>query len=298
MSNNAIRFACNGCGVCCKGRLIPLTLSESRTWLARGHDVAVLLEAFDEFNWPEEPAKLLNSVRRAVEVDSGSHRIKVIPIFAANALAHCPNLDSQNRCGIYSERPLVCRIYPLEISPFIGLNPADNICPPEVWEAGDIIFTDRITDPVIAEYVDQSRRSDRADARAKVAICGSLGMTVTAWKGDAFTVYFPSRDELATAIEHIDLGRSQPTQLNWRVRIDDIDLRKTVSGRGAQIDVNDSPLIFFIKLRSPSLAQFRHFRFSNIPKYTGRGAGASTKARHFVQFFAFIRQPVCCPSRS
>jgi Fe-S-cluster containining protein len=101
MQNTALRFACNGCGVCCKGRLIPLTLQESRQWLQRGHDVAVILEAFDESLWHAESEKFKHNAKRAAQIHSGNAKINVIAIFAANALAQCPNLDDQDRCGIY-----------------------------------------------------------------------------------------------------------------------------------------------------------------------------------------------------
>lgn len=245
MENTAIRFACNGCGVCCKGRLIPLTLQECREWLGRGHEVAVLLEAFDEFHWPNEPAKFSHNSQRAVQVDSGRHRINVIPIFAANALTQCPNLDARNMCGIYDTRPLVCRIYPLEISPFIYLNPADKVCPPEVWEAGDVIFSDRVTDPLVVDQIAASRREDRADAQAKMAICESMGMTVAAWKENAFAVYLPSRVGLAEAIQRLDSNALPANPVSWRVRIEDEELHEAVSARGVQIDVNDSPSYIF-----------------------------------------------------
>ena len=87
MQNNAIRFACNGCGVCCKGRLIPLTLNETRQWLGRGHEVAVILEAFNESNWVSQPQQYAHSARRAVEVGSGEARIRVVAVLAANATA-------------------------------------------------------------------------------------------------------------------------------------------------------------------------------------------------------------------
>ncbi len=66
-------------------------------------------------------------------------------------------LARQDRCGIYEERPLVCRIYPAEISPFITLDPADKVCPPEMWEAGEIIVSDRLVDPVLLIKIAQSR---------------------------------------------------------------------------------------------------------------------------------------------
>lgn len=245
MENTAIRFSCNGCGVCCKGRLIPLTLQECREWLGRGHDVAVLVEAFDEFHWPAEPAKFSHNSKRSVLVNSGRHRINVIPIFAANALSQCPNLDTQNMCGIYDQRPLVCRIYPSEISPFIDLDPVNKVCPPEVWEAGDIIFSDRVTEPVMAEQIEASRSADRADAQAKVAICESMGMTVAAWKENAFAVYLPSKVELAEAIQRLDSNSLPANPVSWRVRIEDDELNEAVSARGVLIDVNDSPAYIF-----------------------------------------------------
>ncbi|MCV4271312.1 YkgJ family cysteine cluster protein [Pseudomonas capsici] len=248
MSNNEVRFACNTCGVCCKGRLVPLTLGEARRWLERGDDVAVLLEAFDEFHWPGESDKFSHHAGRSVQVESGSHQINVIPIFAGNALTRCPNLDDRNRCGIYEERPLVCRIYPLEISPFIALDPARKICPPEVWDTGEVIFSDRVTDPVVLDQINESRRSDRSDAGAKVAICASLGMTVAAWKEDALAVYLPVRDELKAAIERFDLGHGKSHEVHWRVHIENADLRKTLISRGAHVDGGDSSDYIFYKM--------------------------------------------------
>ena len=247
MENTAIRFACNGCGVCCKGRLVPLTLDESRQWLKRGHDVAVILEAFDESLWPQEPAKHLHNARRAAEVDSGTAKISVVAIFAGNALTQCPNQDEQGLCGIYEERPLVCRIYPVEISPFVELNPSEKICPPTVWEEGEIIFSDRIVDP-LASQVEQSRHADRADARAKVAICESMGMTVAAWKEDALVVYLPGRDELLAAIQAHDSGFGTSGTGSWSVGVEDAALRKHVSDSGIQIDTSEAKTYIFHEL--------------------------------------------------
>lgn len=248
MENTAIRFACNGCGVCCKGRLIPLTLSESRQWLQRGHDVAVILEAFDETLYPTEPAKFVHSSRRAIEVDSGTAKIRAVAILAANALMQCPNLDDQDRCGIYEERPLVCRIYPMEISPFISLNPAQKACPPEVWDEGEIIFSDRIVDPTLASQVDQSREADRNDAGAKVAICESMGMTTAAWKENALAVYLPERTVLINAIQNYDAGLHKTESPHWRVRVDDQGLRQHLGDIGVEVDASGCSDYIFHKL--------------------------------------------------
>ncbi|WP_415769333.1 YkgJ family cysteine cluster protein [Pseudomonas sp. LB3P38] len=248
MENTALRFACNGCGVCCKGRLIPLTLKESRQWLQRGHDVAVILEAFDESLWPAESEKFRHNAKRAAQIDSGNAKINVIAIFAANALTQCPNLDDQNQCVIYEERPLVCRIYPAEISPFISLDPADKVCPPEVWEAGEIIVSDRVASPALQVKIAQSRDADTVDAHAKVAICESMDMTVAAWKENALAVYLPDRQRLMTAFDHYDSGIQRVAHTSWRVRIADHELREAVRNRGVQVDTTEPSSYIFHKL--------------------------------------------------
>lgn len=236
MENNAIRFACNGCGICCKGRLIPLTLNETRQWLRRGHEVAVILEAFDESTWQSDPRQYAHSAQRAVEVASGDARIRVVAVLAGNALPQCPSLGEDDRCGIYEERPLVCRIYPMEINPFIALNPENKACPAEVWEQGEVLFTDRIVDPVLADQVERSRQADRDDARAKIAVCEAMGLSVAAWKGNALAVYLPDRASLLTAIDHYDIGMRAPTSHDWKIRIDGPELRQQLQAAGVALD--------------------------------------------------------------
>lgn len=236
MENNAIRFACNGCGICCKGRLIPLTLNETRQWLQRGHEVAVILEAFDESTWTSQPRQFAHSAQRAVEVTSGAAQIRVVAVFAGNALVQCQSLREDGLCGIYEERPLVCRIYPMEINPFIALRPESKICPPEVWEQGEVLFTDRIVDPVLADQVERSRQADRDDAQAKISVCEAMGLSVAAWKGNAMAVYLPDRVLLTEAIRHYDAGIAAPARQEWRVRVDAPELRHQLHQAGVALD--------------------------------------------------------------
>lgn len=42
--------------------------------------------------------------------------------------------------------------------------------PPQFWEAGGVMFTDRIVDPVLKGQVQEPRPANRADALAKVAV--------------------------------------------------------------------------------------------------------------------------------
>lgn len=236
MENNGVRFACNGCGICCKGRLVPLTLNETRQWLQRGHEVAVILEAFDESTWPSEPGQYAHSAQRGVDVASGDARVRAVAVLAGNALQQCPNLGEDGRCGIYEERPLVCRIYPMEINPFIALNPENKICPPEVWEQGEVFFTDRIVDPVLDDQVERSRQADRDDAQAKIAVCEAMGISVAAWKDNAMAVYLPDRTSLLEAIHHYDAGMRVSTSHEWKIRIDDPELRQQLQAAGLALD--------------------------------------------------------------
>jgi Fe-S-cluster containining protein len=236
MENNPIRFACNGCGICCKGRLIPLTLDEARQWLRRGDEVAIILEAFDESTWASEPQQFAHSARRAVEVSSGDARIWVVAVLAGNALEQCPSLREDDLCGIYEERPLVCRIYPMEINPYIALNPKCKICPPEVWETGEILFTDRVVDPTLADQIELSRQADRDDAQAKIAVCEAIGLNVAAWKGNAIVVYLPDREQLSETISRYDTGMGAPGLQDWKVRVDAPDLREKLRQVGVALD--------------------------------------------------------------
>ncbi len=222
-----------------------MTLEESRQWLRRGHDVAVILEAFDDSAWESQPAKFAYNDRRSAVVVSDASKLKVISIFAANALTQCPNLDDQDQCGIYEKRPLVCRIYPMEISPFIALKPEQKACPPQVWESGDVIYTDRVVDQVLADNIDQSREADKRDAQDKVAICESMGMTVAAWKDNALAVYLPDRAKMMEAIERYDSGFKGPTPPTWAVCAENPTLRQSLLDKGVGVaDIDSGDYIF------------------------------------------------------
>ncbi|RMQ50642.1 hypothetical protein ALQ04_00366 [Pseudomonas cichorii] len=225
MNNNAVRYTCVACGICCKDRLVPLTMNEAEQWLARGDDVAVILEAFSQSSESEATPEYLHNASRAAKVSTGKKDIHVIAVFAGNALKQCPSLRADNLCGIYEERPLVCRIYPMEINPFIGLSAQNKLCPPESWESGEILCTDGVANPPLRELINQSRRADQQDAAAKVAICASLGMSVASWKGDGFAVYFPQREALLAAIQTRDINTAD-FDVSWKVRTDNPFLRQ------------------------------------------------------------------------
>ena len=245
MQSKSIRFSCVGCGVCCKGRLIPLTLAEAQQWLSRGHDVSVILEAFNESSWPRSSQEFDHARGRSASVRCGDARIQVIAVFAGKALEQCPNLRSDNLCGIYEERPLVCRIYPMEINPFIALRQDNKACPPEAWESNDILCTDGRADPALEALINQSRQSDQSDASRKVAICAQLGLNVTSWKNNALAVYFPPREKLLEAIYTVKGTPEDYPDCDWQVRVDDLSLREQLASSAVALAVDESTAYTF-----------------------------------------------------
>lgn len=240
MQSNSIRFSCVGCGVCCKGRLIPLTLDEAQQWLIRGHDVTVILEAFDELNWSRSSHEFEHAKGRSASVRCGEGRIQVIAVFAGKALEQCPNLRADNLCGIYEERPLVCRIYPMEINPFIPVRQDNKVCPPEAWESNDILCTDGLADPALEALINQSRHADKSDASSKVAICAQLGLNVTSWKDNALAVYFPPRGKLLKAIQSVKGTPEDYPDCEWQVRVDDPSLRERLTASAVALATSES----------------------------------------------------------
>ena len=243
-----VRFDCVGCGACCRGRFVPLTLSEAVTWLKRGHAVGILLEAFDDSLWPVDSPEYAYNAGRSAPVAGGSGTLRVTVILAANAIPECPNLQQDGLCSVYLERPLVCRIYPMEISPFIPLQPAAKDCPPESWQQGSLLASDQ----GLAMLVQQSRQTDRDDARSKVALCEALGLTVAGWKGNGLVIHQPSVETLLAACERSEIDAS-PAAQSWQIKAEDPALRAYLHAQS--VPLADSPsddYIFHPIPRQPS----------------------------------------------
>ncbi|MDZ3992247.1 YkgJ family cysteine cluster protein [Pseudomonas sp. Teo4] len=243
-----VSFNCVGCGVCCKGRFVPLSLAEAETWLARGDDVVILLEAFATRHEAQNNASYRHDAARSDQVRSGSADLQVIAIFAASVLHGCPNLQADDRCGIYAERPLVCRIYPMEVNPFIALNPSTKECPAPAWTAPDgelLIASDGQPPLELRRLIEASRQADRDDARAKVDICRHLGLSTAAWKGNGLTAYFPTPEKLLQAIARQRTEPAPPVQ--WTVRAHGGVLIEQLTQSGVQL-TGEAPEHVFIPL--------------------------------------------------
>jgi len=197
-----IHFGCTQCGKCCRDTKVPLTVAEAIKWLNRGDEVQLLCEASP---WPEaldrEP-RAAHFKRRSFAAMSGSMPTRVIVMLVANVVGACPNLLSNMRCGIYEDRPLVCRIYPAEINPFVEFKRENKACPPEAWVKNlPLLQRGRVlTDNVISRDIEMSRAADVLDAGVKSRLCLALNLAHTALVHDAFLVYSPTAQTLLSAL--------------------------------------------------------------------------------------------------
>ena len=244
-------FSCVGCGKCCNDHHVPLTLAEARMWAADGGQVIVLVEGFlgNGLGLPVQQRE--HAERRSVVVQSGACEAYVAITFAAYNVGPCRNLDEDNLCRIYERRPLVCRIYPMEINPHIPLNPAIKECPPESWEKGpDLIIGGELVDHELAGLIQRSRQADRDDIRTKDAICASLGIRTTALKGDGFTAYLPDMSAFATVIDQVAQQPLTGSDSDWQFHVSGDDIAGQVLAAGAHV-ATETPLNYaFISLRA------------------------------------------------
>lgn len=231
------RFTCTSCGKCCSDHHVPLTLSESKQWAADGGTVIVLVEAFLENGYGVAAAQLEHARRRSVLVSCGETRAYLAITFAAYNSGPCRNLDADNKCGIYERRPLVCRIYPMEINPHIPLRPTAKDCPPNAWEEGpDLIVGHQLVDVELSALIHQSRQADREDIRAKEAICTLLGIRTTALKGDGFATYLPDMQAFSDAARAVcdQAAEVQPAQ-DWGFQLSSLESVQTLQHEGATL---------------------------------------------------------------
>nr|WP_225780454.1 YkgJ family cysteine cluster protein [Pseudomonas sp. Marseille-Q3773] len=237
---DSLRFACTGCGKCCTGHHVPLTLDEARHWATDAGQVVVLIEAFV----PDGPGMPLEQrehvMRRSHPVRCGAGEVRVAVTFAAFNPGRCRNLDDNDLCTIYDRRPLVCRIYPVEINPHIPLRPASKDCPPQAWQQGpELIHGTQLLDSGLQALVHASRQADRNDIAAKVQVCQALGMTTSALKGNGFTAYLPDMGAFAASLAQLpeDDGAA------WTLHVEDQALAARLQGYGLHI-TREPPLYY------------------------------------------------------
>ena len=230
-----IHFACTQCGKCCRDTRVPLTVAETIKWLNRGDEVQLLCEASP---WPEaldgEP-RAVHFKRRSFAVMSGSMPTRVVVMLVAKIVGACPNLLSDMRCGIYEDRPLVCRIYPAEINPFVTLERESKACPPEAW-AKDRPLLQRgrvLADDVISRDVEMMRATDALDAAIKSRLCLALNLAHAALVHEAVLVYSPTAQTLLSALAVATATDScQEPAAPWRFVSDQQESLETLAKSG------------------------------------------------------------------
>ena len=244
-------FSCVGCGKCCNDHHVPLTLEEARMWANDGGQVIVLVEGFLGNGLGLPLLQREHAERRSAVVRSGESDAYVAITFAAYNAGRCRNLDEDNLCRIYERRPLVCRIYPMEINPHIPLNTAVKECPPESWEKGpDLIVGGELVDQELAGLIHRSRQADRDEIQTKDAICALLGIRTTALKGDGFTAYLPDMTAFATTLDEV-IGQTLPEWgSEWQFHLSGEDVAGQVLAAGAEVAREMTPNYAFISLRA------------------------------------------------
>jgi Fe-S-cluster containining protein len=197
-----------------------LTVSEAIDWLTAGREVQLICEAVP---WPNEPPaddqKAAYRRRRSFATMSGSTPTRVVVILAANLAGACPNLQADMRCGIYERRPLVCRIYPVEVNPFAQLEPAKKACPPEAWTADRPLLQrdGRALDELVRRNIQRWRDTDVHDVEIKARLCAALDLNCAAVADEGFVVHSPDGAAfLAALTQAVHPNDSATDHGDWR----------------------------------------------------------------------------------
>ncbi len=250
---NDIDFECTACGKCCHDLRLPLTIGEAVDWLERGGQMELICEAIP---WPVEPepgnAQADYRKARSVPAMSGSLPVRISIILAGAFAGACPNLRADMRCGIYEERPLVCRIYPAEINPFVSLTPENKACPSDAWQNKPLQRQGIIVDEATRQLIDRSRSAAEREASLRMRICLALGLNEIALANEGFVIHAPDSAALLAVLGKI---RTAPefsdATTQWAF----------ISNRGATVDTLASVGATALLAESANATHFRYHGF-------------------------------------
>ncbi len=126
---------CAACGLCCRSYLVPIF----------GHDLwrittkrGIAPESFAFVAEQETPDPL--GFRLAA--DGPTHGLALLKLEPMAPTQPCIFLEEvgpgQSRCGIYEDRPITCRSYPMSKFGDRVYQRATTLCPPESWDEADL----------------------------------------------------------------------------------------------------------------------------------------------------------------
>jgi hypothetical protein len=222
------------------------------------HEIQLLCEASPWSAELDDDPKAAHFRRRSFPVMSGSMPTRVVLVFLANIVGPCPNLLPDLRCGIYANRPLVCRIYPAEINPFIPFKPASKLCPPEAWASSGPLFRsgEELTDPVLKQDIERSRNADAEEVDLKHRLCVALNIVHAALVHEAVLVYSPTFRDIVSALTIAIAGKIDETPSpEWRFVTDIPETLTDLARRGGNV----------ILKGDLGAATFEHFKLGRPP---------------------------------
>jgi Fe-S-cluster containining protein len=197
-----IHFSCVGCGKCCTNLKVPLTAAEAIDWLGRGDPVQLICDADWQRGVAADGSRAAHRQQRSFAAVSGSMPTRVRVLLAADIVGACPNLSPDLRCRIYERRPLVCRVYPAEINPFIRFEPRGKGCPPEAWAPQHPLLErdGLIVDDSVRRSIELARATDARETAVRRRLCAALEVMDTALADEGFVVHSPAIAVLLPAL--------------------------------------------------------------------------------------------------
>lgn len=234
-----LHFSCTSCGCCCHGLRLPLSVDEALRWVSRGGQVHILCHAAPDIDDGSQAAAYRRERRFAAR--SGDLAILVQVVLVARFEGACPNLRPDLRCGIYDERPNVCRIYPAEVVPGLELRVGAKLCPPEAWSDRQPPFLshdDRVLDPVTQAAIHAARDAGVRDLGILRSLVTALGIDVAALENEGFAVWTidPAQlaDALRTAVRTGDTDAPMVTS-EWHFLAPRVETAELIASTGATI---------------------------------------------------------------
>jgi hypothetical protein len=220
-----------------------LSLGEAAEWIRGSGDVQLFCEAIP---WPQEPdprnLQAQHKRRRSFAAVSGDLPIRVAVSVVASFDGPCPYLLPDMRCGAYEVRPLVCRIYPAEVNPFIGFDPASKACPPEAWATHQPVFmiAGQPLEPATVLASNQFRANDYREAPARAKLCSLLRISTASLANEGFVIHSVEREVMLDALSRIKTEAEEDSGLaNWAFVTNRTGTHETLLEIGARVSGDD-----------------------------------------------------------